>query len=157
MRVNTTQMQMEKFRHAAPQAEETPTACQPVSEVMWNSNKWYVEKLLCNSVTKRPRSTYKQGFETYKLFLSIHDVVFVHPLISQDILVHFVAYCQHNLFLKFSTIRQYLCGIRYIFLDMGIPNPFESKCHSMNRLKLISNAIRKVQYIGKHFLSSAFR
>lgn len=119
--------------------------------------KQVVEKLMCNSVTKRPRSTYKQGFETYKLFLSIHDVVFVHPLISQDILVHFVAYCQHNLFLKFSTIRQYLCGIRYMFLDMGIPNPFESKCHSMNRLKLISNAIRKVQYIGKHFLSSAFR
>lgn len=95
----------------------------------------------------RTRSTYKQGFETYKRFLSIHGVVFDTscPPISQDILVHFVAYCQHNLSLKFSTIRLYLCGIRYMFLEMGIPNHFESKCHSMERLKLILNAVRKVQ------------
>lgn len=149
-------MQMEKFLHAAPlsrgNSNSLPTGLRSNVKL-----KQVVEKWMCNSVTKRLRSTYKQGFEANKLFLSIHDVVFFHPLISQDILVHFVAYCQHNLFLKFSTICQYLCGIRYMFLDIGIPNPFESKCHSMKRLKLISNAIRKFQYICKHFLPSAFR
>lgn len=35
-----SRLQMERFQHAAPQAEETPTACLPVSEVMWNSGKW---------------------------------------------------------------------------------------------------------------------
>ncbi|XP_062574133.1 uncharacterized protein LOC134235969 [Saccostrea cucullata] len=106
-----------------------------------------VQKLMNNSVTERTRLTYKQGFETYKHFLTIHGVFYdvKCPPISEDILVHFVAYCQHNLLLKFSTIRLYLCGIRYMFLEMGIPNPFQSKCHSMERLKLILNAIGKVQ------------
>lgn len=76
-----------------------------------------VEKLMCNSVTERTRLTYKQGFETYIRFLSIHGIVFDNtcPPISRDIEVHFIAYCQHNLLLKFSTIRLYLCGIRYMF------------------------------------------
>lgn len=38
--------------------------------------------------------------------------------------------------------------------EVGIPNPFESKYHFMERLELILNAVRKVQSKDKFYYKS---
>jgi hypothetical protein len=106
-----------------------------------------VTELLDKSISVNTRAVYQQGFQAYKQFLAMYNVSFDHafPPISQELLIYFVAYCQHTLSLKYTTIKLYLSGIRFTYLEKGIPNPFQSNCQSMERLKLILNAIRKTE------------
>lgn len=45
------------------------------------------------------------------------------PPVSEDFLKYFIAYCFKSLHLQFSTIKSYLCGIRFHYIKTGF-NPF---------------------------------
>ena len=50
----------------------------------------------------------------------------VLPPISEDILIFFIAHSIHFLKLQYSTVKLYLCGIRYRYLLNNSKNPLES-------------------------------
>jgi hypothetical protein len=43
------------------------------------------------------------------------------PPLSEDSLIHYATHCHKHLNLKYSTIKLYICGIRYKFLQFEIP------------------------------------
>ena len=48
------------------------------------------------------------------------------PVTCENILVDFVAYWFDCLKLKFTTIKLYLCGIRYGYMIQGVTSPFNN-------------------------------
>lgn len=68
------------------------------------------------------------------------------PPLSEDSLVHFATHCHINLRLKYSTIKLYICGIRYRFLEAGIISIFNSDCPSkLYRLEAVYKGIKKTE------------
>lgn len=68
------------------------------------------------------------------------------PPLSEESLVHFATHCHINLGLKYSTIKLYICGIRYNFLEAGIINIFNSDCPSkLYRLEAVYRGIKKTE------------
>lgn len=66
--------------------------------------------------------------------------------ISEDILIYFVSHCYSVLKLRYSTIKSYLCGIRFNALRTGQPNPLlTSVGHTYERLQTILRAVKKEQ------------
>jgi hypothetical protein len=66
------------------------------------------------------------------------------PPLSEDSLIHYATHCHKHLNLKYSTIKLYICGIRYKFLQFEIPNLFSNCCSSkMFRLEAIYKGIKK--------------
>ncbi|XP_048239850.1 uncharacterized protein LOC124136472 [Haliotis rufescens] len=65
------------------------------------------------------------------------------PPISEDILIRFVAHCYRRMLLRYSTIKSYLCGIRFRYLQVGLPNPWTSG--SLIRLQTIVQGVKRHQ------------
>jgi hypothetical protein len=86
-----------------------------------------VEQLWTWSVSKRATNVYETGFSHYKRFLLLNNINFVNtmPPISEDILIYFVAHCSKILNLHYTTIKVYLCGIRYHYLKANCSDPLE--------------------------------
>ena len=80
------------------------------------------------AVSKGTSSVYQAGFRAYCVFLTLHAITWITvvPPISEDLLIYFVAYCIHGLKIKASTIKSYLCGVRFHYLRAGFNNPLES-------------------------------
>lgn len=100
------------------------------------------------SLAKGTLKQYECGFNSYKQFLLVagfswNDKYEMPPL-SEDSLIHYAMHCHEHLNLKCSTIKLYICGIRYKFLQSGIPNLFSNCCSSkMFRLEAIYKGIKK--------------
>ena len=60
--------------------------------------------------------------------------------------MEFVAYCFQQLKLKFSTIKLYLCGIRYGYMIQGVASPFDNM--PLPRLHAALLGIKRIQ--GTH-------
>jgi hypothetical protein len=60
------------------------------------------------------------------------------PPLSEEFLVHFATHCHINLGLKYSTIKLYICGIIYKFLEAGIISIFNSDCPSTSNEDKVS-------------------
>jgi len=68
------------------------------------------------------------------------------PPISENILIFFVAHCFDTLKLQHSTIKLYLCGIRYQYMKLNSTNPFEtSDKNYLSRLSLILKSAKRLQ------------
>jgi hypothetical protein len=66
------------------------------------------------------------------------------PLISEDILIYFVAHCHSVLKLKYPTIKLYICGIRFHYLQAGVLNPFSTRTGSqLVRLHSVLNGVKR--------------
>lgn len=77
-------------------------------------------------------------------FLTMSGVVIQSPalpIVNEDVLIYFVTYCHSFLKLKWSTIKLYLAGIRFHYLQAGHANPF----HALDRLQCIIRAIKRSQ------------
>ena len=71
------------------------------------------------------------------------------PPISKDILIYFVAHCFKNLKLLHTTIKLYLCGIRFHYVKSNCEHPFDSAHEStILRLNMIMRAVKRI--LGEH-------
>jgi hypothetical protein len=107
-----------------------------------------VNALISKSVTSRTRTQYECGFSQYVTFLNMSGVKWNYPTdmspLSEESLVHFATHCHINLGLKYSTIKLYICGIIYTFLEAGIISIFNSDCPSkLYRLEAVYRGIKK--------------
>ena len=105
--------------------------------------------LLINSVSKSTKKAYDTGLKTFIQFLLLQGLAFdvsKLPVTSEKILVDFVAYCFDCLKLKFTTIKLYLCGIRYGYMIQGVTSPFDNI--PLQRLHAALLGIKRIQ--GSH-------
>jgi hypothetical protein len=66
------------------------------------------------------------------------------PPVSEDLLIYFVAHCHEHLHIKYNTIKVYLCGIRFHYLQAGVSNPFCSgACNSLVRLQTMLKGVKR--------------
>ncbi|XP_069119652.1 uncharacterized protein [Argopecten irradians] len=84
------------------------------------------QQLVSNSVSQNTRKVYDTGFRWYERYCAMNNVVFnsILPPISEQMLIYFVTYCHKFLKVKYTTIKLYLCGIRFTYLSKGVPSPF---------------------------------
>ncbi|KAJ8314560.1 hypothetical protein KUTeg_006710 [Tegillarca granosa] len=69
--------------------------------------------------------------------------VMVNPIVSENLLINFVTFCHQSLGLKYSTIKLYVCGIRFHCLLLDLLNLFwDSTVNSLSRLHLAMNEIK---------------
>lgn len=110
-----------------------------------------VNNLLTNSVSKSTRAAYNTGIRTFIQFLLLQGIVFdvsVLPYCTENNLVDFTAYCFEQLKLKYSTIKLYLCGIRYSYMVQGVASPFENM--PLQRLHAALIGIKRLQGHQRH-------
>ena len=103
-----------------------------------------VKELWSSAIATTTRSAYKAGFQCLLTFLTMSGVVIQLPelpVLSEDVLIYFVTYCHSFLKLKWSTIKLYLAGIRFHYLQAGHANPF----YSVDRLQCIIRAVKRTQ------------
>jgi hypothetical protein len=86
------------------------------------------------------------------LFLASNGVIWIGkrmPPISEDILIYIVAHCLKNLKLLHTTIKLYLCGIRFHYVKSNCEHPFDSAHEStILRLNMIMRAVKRI--LGEH-------
>ena len=110
-----------------------------------------VNKLWSNAVAERTRTVYMTGFKQFDFFLLLNGVQFINgklPNVSEELLIYFVGHCFEVLKIQYSTIKQYICGIRYMCLKDDIPSPFQKSGKgekSMARLSLFMNSVKRLQ------------
>ena len=105
-----------------------------------------VNNLLINSVSKSTRKAYETGIRIFIKFLLLQGLAFdcsKLPVTSEDKIVEFVAYCFEQLKLKFTTIKLYLCGIRYGYMIHGVASPFDNM--PLQRLHAALMGIKRLQ------------
>ncbi|CAG2204821.1 unnamed protein product [Mytilus edulis] len=107
-----------------------------------------VKNLIHNSIASSTRSQYEHGFKSYKNFLCLSgfkwDDKTDMPPLTEDILMHYATHCHENLKIKCSTIKMYICGLRYIYLQSGVQCLFSDCCSSkLLRLETIYRGIKK--------------
>lgn len=93
------------------------------------------------------KNAYETGFQQFRKFMLMHNIRFINfPPISEDILIFFIAHCYKNLNLQYSTIKLYLCGIRYKYIQAGNRDPLQSDNDTpLDRLGYILKSVKKVQ------------
>ncbi|XP_063425851.1 uncharacterized protein LOC134709631 [Mytilus trossulus] len=106
-----------------------------------------VHQLWDIAIASKTRSAYETGFKHFERFMLLNNFKFNYlPPISEDILIYFTAYCFHFLKLQYSTIKLYLCGIRYKYLKNNCKDPLESDYNTpLDRLSYILNSVKKLQ------------
>ena len=108
-----------------------------------------IDKLWDISINRSTRAVYEAGFRAFHRFSNLYpsgNLSHTHPIISEDILIYFVAYCVSSLHLKYSTIKTYLAGTRFAYIKVGFPDPccFPSG-QPFLRLRTILKAVKKSQ------------
>ncbi|XP_052719356.1 uncharacterized protein LOC128191319 [Crassostrea angulata] len=105
-----------------------------------------VNMLWTNAVAPSTRCTYQTAFHVYVKFLLLSNIITtvciseVH--VTEDYLISFVAYCVSKLQISYSTIKLYLCGVKFMCLQNNINYPDNSQ---LCRLKAIMNGVKRVQ------------
>ena len=101
------------------------------------------------SINKSTRTVYEAGFRAFRRFSDMYpygSLSPTHPTISEEILFYFVVHCFSFLQLKYSTMKTYLAGIRFVYIKAGSQDP----CCFVNgqsflRLQTILKAVKKSQ------------
>lgn len=105
-----------------------------------------VKTLWKHAVANKTRESYNVGYTHFERFMLLNNV-HLHadslPPISEEILIYFVAYCFRHLNLQYSTIKLYLCGIRYKYLQSNVQSPFEKP--DQNNLIKLANILKSVK------------
>ena len=65
------------------------------------------------------------------------------PPLTEESLIHFATHCFKNLHLKCSTIKMYICGIRYKYLESGTNSVFSNASDKLYRLDALYRGIKK--------------
>lgn len=111
-----------------------------------------VNDLWDSALTSSTRGVYHTGFTAYTTFLLLSGVYWISalPPVSEDLLMFFVAHCFRTLSIKASTIKLYLCGIRYTYMRAGHANPLVARNgQAFARLNTILNGVKKQQGVTR--------
>jgi hypothetical protein len=112
-----------------------------------------VDQLWANAIAPSTRSAYHTGLLTFRQFVAINNLVahardncYLFPIVTEDLLISFAAHCSAIKKLAYATIKLYLAGVRFHYLQAGLSNPLlDSFGHTFERLHLILRSIKKSQ------------
>jgi hypothetical protein len=112
----------------------------------WNrSVDHYIDQALAPNTQK----LYSTGWKTFRTFLQLSDIkdIFgVTDTVRQKTMMAFTAYCADSLCISYTTIKSYLCAIKYFFARSGSPDPLTfTGGQSFTQLQLVLRGVRKVQ------------
>ena len=96
-----------------------------------------------NPVSSRTLLAYQTGLNSFKTFVLMNNPVqHMDPLprVSEDILCLYIAYCYKTFYLCYTTIKLYLCGIRFC-----LPCPLLRHDTSSVRIMTLLNAAKRLQ------------
>lgn len=93
------------------------------------------------------RQAYETGMKCFRTFIALNSfsVDGSLPVVTENLLLLFVAHCFSVLQLKCSTIKLYLSGVRFCYLQAGVENPLCKEEANLARLHTILRAIKKIQ------------
>ncbi|XP_071116817.1 uncharacterized protein [Haliotis cracherodii] len=103
------------------------------------------------SLAPRTVTTYSTGYQSYLNFLIRYQLC--HPLrnhhqlpvISEILLQYFIAYCFSVLHVQCATVKNYLAGIRFVYLRAGIDTCLDHPtAPSMSRLQTLLRGYKKL-------------
>lgn len=106
-----------------------------------------VDVLYFNSVTQNTRQTYVTGFMAYIRFLLLTGTVsyflpdYTNVIVNEDLLLLFVAYCFSKMQISYSTVKLYLCGVRFKCLELNVLYPSLTE---LRRLKTVLNGFKRM-------------
>ena len=84
-------------------------------------------------------------------FLLLQGLAFdcsVLPDVTENNVLDFVAYCFQTLKLKYGTIKQYLCGIRFEYMIQGVTSPIVNM--NFQRLHAAMIGIKRIQGVNRN-------
>ena len=87
---------------------------------------------------------YKIGFQCILTFLTMFGINLSLPelpVLTEDILIYFVIQCHSHLKLRWVTIKLYLAGVRFHYLQAVRENPLVT----VDRLQYLLRGIKKSQ------------
>ena len=64
-----------------------------------------------------------KSFKTFLMMNNISSDVRTLPEVTEDVFILYIAYCFDILHIKYSTIKLYLSGIRFEYLETGTKCP----------------------------------
>lgn len=108
-----------------------------------------VSSLWNSALSTRTLSAYETGLQSFKTFLIMNNLVSSMeslPVVSEDIVMLYIAHCYKTLKIRYTTIKLYLCGIRFAYLKAGIPCPLIRTDNSpCLRITALLNAVKRIQ------------
>ena len=106
-----------------------------------------VDYLWSEAVSYGTKQAYNTGMRCFRTFLALNNLSVNGsvPVIDENMLILFVAHCFSVLNLKYCTIKLYLNGIRFHYLQLGIENPLCRTNPNLERLHTILRAIKRTQ------------
>lgn len=98
------------------------------------------------TLSKNTMTAYKLGMDRYRQFVSKLDnrPTQAIPRISEETLLSFIAYLHKFDKIQYSTIKLYLCGIRFNYLRYGINSPLDSSVTNV-RIYTFLKSVRRSQ------------
>lgn len=104
--------------------------------------------LMSESVEASTRAAYKSGFDCFLHFLRLNNIVSDSsiPAISEEVLMSFVTFCHTVKQLAYSTIKLYLCGIRFNYVLSGVSSPLcnlDGAANPLIRLHMVLQGVKK--------------
>lgn len=103
-----------------------------------------VKELWESAIAPSTRQAYQTGFNMFLQFLlmtgMISSVVYTDIQVSENMLIYFVAHC-HRLKLAYTTIKLYLCGIRFMCLKHNIYYPVNA---SLTRMHTVLGGVKRI-------------
>lgn len=103
------------------------------------------QQLLLNSIAPSTKVTYDTALRCYKKYclmaLPAYNVgLSLLPPLTEEILMNFSSHCHNHLRLSYSTIKLYLCGLKFHYNIMGVPLPLFI---NFTRLQLLLRGIKR--------------
>ena len=106
-------------------------------------------KLLDSSISANTKTAYRSGLFNFVRFMTMYGLcnnVNELPVVSEPILLYYVAYCFKSLHLKYSTIKLYLAAIRWEYVARGYKNPLvDDMGQPLLQLQGVLKGVRKLQ------------
>lgn len=106
------------------------------------------------ALSSRTIAAYETGLNSFKTFLLMNNImssVQCLPTVSEDVIILYIAHCFKTLKLRYTTIKLYLCGIRFAYMKAGIPCPLiRTENSTCLRITAILNAVKRTQGQASH-------
>lgn len=107
-----------------------------------------VSSLWNSALSERTLLAYKTAVKSFKTFMLLNNFtssVQTLPIVSENVLLLYIAYCHKTLQIKHSTIKLYLSGIRFEYLKSGITCPLLGTDLARLRISTFLNAVKRNQ------------
>ena len=90
------------------------------------------------SISNNTQTAYNTGLDLYIKFLLLLGETWSTsnlPPVSEKLLMRFATYCHEHKQLRYSTIKLYLCGVRFYYMKHGGINPMVNCGRQLGCLK----------------------